>query len=375
MATLPLFGTVPLPGVRAQVNLGRIAMVVVVTGASAGVGRATAREFARRGCDVAIIARNQQRLDAAADELRAAGGKALPIVADVADAAGIEAAAARIEADFGAIDVWVNNAMATIFAPFAEVSPEEFRRATEVTYLGQVHGTMAALRRMRQRDRGTIVNVGSALAYRAIPLQSVYCGAKFAVRGFTDSLRTELLHDGSAVRLVMVHLPAVNTPQFDWALNKMGRRAQPVPPIFQPEVPARAIVEAALHPRRREVWVGMPTVKAILANKLVPGLLDRYLANVGYTGQITDEPLPANAPHNLFESADGDWGAHGRFDARAHAISYQAVASLHRGAVATALLGLGVGLAALLGRSRVSQARRASRRRAAAPGRTGRGPY
>ncbi|HZK92209.1 MAG TPA: SDR family oxidoreductase [Stellaceae bacterium] len=327
-------------------------MIVVVTGASAGVGRATAREFARRGCDVAILARNQARLETAAEELRAHGVRALPIVADVADANAIEAAAERIEAELGPIDIWVNNAMATIFAPFDRVTPEEFRRSTEVTYLGQVHGTMAALSRMKKRDKGTIVNVGSALAYRAIPLQSVYCGAKFAVRGFSDSLRTELIHDGSAVRLVMVHLPAINTPQFDWALNKMGKRPQPVPPIFQPEVPARAIVDAGLHPRRREVWVGLPTVKAIIANKLAPGLLDRYLAKAGYSGQLTDEPLPADAPVNLFKTADGDYGAHGRFDDRAHAISYEAVAARHRGAIALALLGLGIGLAGLFGRRR-----------------------
>ncbi|MBV8778764.1 MAG: SDR family oxidoreductase [Alphaproteobacteria bacterium] len=328
-------------------------MIVVVTGASAGVGRATARAFADRGCDVAVLARNEARLVAVAQELRERGANALPIVADVADADAVEAAAERIERELGAIDIWVNNAMATIFAPFDKVTADEFRRGTEVTYLGQVHGTMAALKRMRQRDRGAIVNVGSALAYRAIPLQSVYCGAKYAVRGFTDSLRTELLHDGSAVRLVMVHLPAVNTPQFDWALNKIGKRPQPVPPIFQPEVPARAIVDAALHPHRREVWVGLPTVTAILANKLAPGLLDRYLATAGYSGQITDEPLPPDAPANLFRSADGDYGAHGRFDDRAHAVSYQAVASRHRGAVAMTLFGLGLGAAALLGRPRI----------------------
>jgi NAD(P)-dependent dehydrogenase (short-subunit alcohol dehydrogenase family) len=265
-------------------------MIAVVTGASAGVGRATAGEFARRGWDVAILARNQARLEAAAEELRAAGARALPIVADVAEAQAVEAAAECVESELGPIDVWVNNAMATIFAPFDRIAPEEFRRGTEVTYLGQVHGTMAALRQMRHRDRGTIVNVGSALAYRAIPLQSVYCGAKYAVRGFTDSLRTELIHDRSAVQLVMVHLPAVNTPQFDWALNKTGQRPQPMPPIFQPEVPARAIVDAALHPHRREVWVGLPTWKAIIANKLAPGLPDRYLARSGYSGQLTDKP-------------------------------------------------------------------------------------
>ncbi len=327
-------------------------MLAVITGASAGVGRATARQFAARGYDVAIVARNEARLAAAAAELRGAGVCALPIAADVADAGAVEAAAERIDAELGPIDIWVNNAMATIFAPFDRVSPEEFRRGTEVTYLGQVHGTMAALRRMRKRDRGTIVNIGSALAYRAIPLQSVYCGAKYAVRGFTDSLRTELLHDKSHVRLVMVHLPAVNTPQFDWALNKTGKRAQPVPPIFQPEVPARVIVDAALTPPRREVWVGLPTWKAIVANKLAPGLLDRYLAKTGYSGQLTEEIPPADAPANLFASPEGDYGAHGRFDDRAHAISYQAEASRHRGAIALGVIAVCTGLAALLGRVR-----------------------
>ena len=328
-------------------------LTAVVSGASAGVGRATAREFAARGCDVAILARNSARLAATAAELRAHGVRALPIVADVADPDAVETAAQRVEAELGPIDFWVNNAMATIFAPFERISPAEFRRGTEVTYLGQVHGTMAALSRMRKRDRGTIVNVGSALAYRAIPLQSVYCGAKYAVRGFTDSLRTELMHDKSAVRLVMVHLPAVNTPQFDWALNKTGRRPQPVPPIFQPEVPARAIVDAAFDPRRREVWVGLPTWQAIVANKLAPGLLDRYLAKAGYTGQLTDEPLPQDAPANLFVSPDGDYSAHGRFDDRAHAVSYEMEMSRHRGAIALGLAGVfGVGLAALLSRFR-----------------------
>jgi short-subunit dehydrogenase len=327
-------------------------MISVVTGASAGVGRATAREFAMRGCEVAILARNAPRLEAAAEELRERGVRALPIVADVANAEAIEVAAERVEAELGPIDIWVNNAMATIFAPFDRISPEEFRRGTEVSYLGQVHGTMAALSRMRRRDRGTIVNVGSALAYRAIPLQSVYCGAKYAVRGFTDSLRTELLHDRSAVGLVMVHLPAVNTPQFDWALNKTGKRPQPVPPIFQPEVAARAIVDAALHPRRREVWVGLPTWKAIVANKLAPGLLDRYLAKAGYSGQLTDEALPADASANLFSSSDGNYGAHGRFDDRARPLSYQAVASRHRVAIALGILALCAGVAAVGARLR-----------------------
>ena len=262
-----------------------MAKVVVITGSSAGVGRATAREFAKHGCSVGLIARDQQRLDEAAVEMRELGVAAAAQSADVADYAAVDRAATQIEQELGPIDIWVNNAMATIFAPFERITPEEFRRGTEVTYLGQVHGTMVALSRMRPRNQGTIVNVGSALAYRAIPLQSAYCGAKFAVRGFTDSLRTELLHDGVNVHLTMVHLPAVNTPQFDWALNKMGKRPQPVPPIFQPEVPARAIVFAAFH-HRREVWVGMPTVKTILANRVAPGLLDRLLAKVGYSGQL-----------------------------------------------------------------------------------------
>ena len=328
-------------------------MIAVVTGASAGVGRATAREFAARGWDVAIIARNQTRLDATAEELRQRGVRALTIAADVADAAAIEAAAERIEHELGPIDTWVNNAMATIFAPFDRVSAEEFRRGTEVTYLGQVHGTMAALGRMRARDRGSIVNVGSALAYRAIPLQSVYCGAKYAVRGFTDALRTELMHDKSAVRLIMVHLPAVNTPQFDWALNKMGRRPQPVPPIFQPEVPARAIVDAAAGRGKREIWVGIPTWQAIIANKLVPGLLDRYLARNGYKSQLTKEPVAANAPANLFASPDGNWAAHGRFDDGAYDVTIEQRLGRHRGAVALGLVGAAaLGLAMLTRRLR-----------------------
>jgi hypothetical protein len=242
----------------------------------------------------------------------------------------------------------VNNAMATIFARVRDITPQEFRRATEVTYLGQVHGTMAALARMRPRNRGTIVNIGSALAYRAIPLQSAYCGAKFAVRGFTDSLRSELLHDGVAVHLTMVHLPAMNTPQFDWALNRMDRRPQPVPPIFQPDVAARAIAFAAFH-RRREIWLGMPTVKAILANRIAPGLLDRYLARSGFSGQLTDEPNQPDAPGNLFDSVAGDFGAHGRFDARAKDASVEFTAARHRGAIVGGLLALGgMAVAALI---------------------------
>ena len=333
-----------------------LSKVVVVTGASAGVGRATALEFARNGCDVALLARNQERLDRAAEEVRQFGVRALPISADVSDFAGMDAAASRVEQELGPIDVWVNNAMATIFAPVHEVTPEEFRRGTEVTYLGQVHGCMAALKRMRSRNRGTIVNVGSALAYRSVPLQSVYCAAKFAVRGFTDSLRCELMHDGMNIHLTMVHLPAVNTPQFDWALNKMDRRAQPLPPIFQPEVPARAIVFAAFH-HRREVWVGMPTVQTILANRVAPGLLDWYLSKKGYSAQLAQEPKPSDAPANLFHTVPGEYGAHGRFDSQAKSSSWEFFTSRHRDAVMGGLLALGGLVAAklLAGRARATR--------------------
>lgn len=318
--------------------------VIVVTGGSAGVGRATAREFARHGCDVALIARDQARLDRAAEELRRLGVRALAVSADIADAAAIEAAATRIEAELGPIGIWVNNAMATIFAPFAEIPPEDFRRATEVTYLGTVHGTMAALRRMRPRRRGVIVNVGSALAYRSVPLQAAYCGAKSAIRGFTDSLRSELLHDRAGIALSMVHLPAVNTPQFGWARNLTGQRAQPVPPIYQPEVAARAIVATAFHPRR-EVWVGFSTVQAILANRLLAALADRYLARAGYRGQLTGEALPPHRPDNLFAPVPGPQAAHGRFDDRARGRSWEIPLARHKGAVmAMAALGLAAGL-------------------------------
>lgn len=325
-------------------------LIAVITGASAGIGRATVREFASRGYDVALLARNAARLEAAAEEARGLGVRAITVVADVADAAAMDAAARQIEAEFGPIGIWVNNAMATIFAPFKQISAEEFRRATEVTYLGEVHGTMAALRHMQQRNQGTIVNIGSALAYRAIPLQSVYCGAKFAVRGFSDAVRTELIHDKSAVRLVMVHLPAVNTPQFDWALNKTGKRARPVPPVFQPEVPARKIVDAALDPYSREVWVGTPTWKAIVANALAPGLLDRYLAWAGYSGQMTHEALPAGSPSNLFEPPDGDYRAHGRFNGRAPMVTNQRVPSSPVGTIVLTLLGICAVFAALSSR-------------------------
>ena len=310
--------------------------VVVITGAGAGVGRATASEFARHGWDVALLARDRDRLERAAGELRQFGVRALPIPTDVADHDAVDRAAAQTESELGPIDVWVNVAMATAFSPVEKLTPQEVERGTAVTYLGQVYGMMAALRRMRPRNRGTIVCVGSALAYRAIPLQSVYCGAKFAIRGFVDSLRCELLHDKLAIKLTMVHLPAINTPQFGWALNKTGQRPQPVPPIFQPEVPARAIYFAALHPRR-EFWLGWPTIKAILANKIAPGLIDRYLARYGYSGQLTDQTEPADAPSNLFDPVPGDYGAHGRFDRSARASSRAWFASEHRTALTAGL--------------------------------------
>lgn len=291
-------------------------MVVVITGASAGVGRATARAFAKSGTSLGLIARGKDRLESAVQEAKALGVRAVAVSADVSDAAAVEAAAGEIERELGPIDVWVNNAMTTVYAPFAEIEPNEYRRATEVTYLGCVHGTMAALKRMEPRNKGTIVQVGSALSYRAIPLQSPYCGAKFAIRGFTDALRCELAHKRSRVHLTMVQMPALNTPQFDWGRNKLPRLPQPVPPIFQPEVAARAIVFAA-NARRREVWVGRSTIAAILLNKLSPGLLDDYLARTGYKAQLSAKASPASRDDNLFEPVSGPYGAHGRFDKRA----------------------------------------------------------
>jgi len=320
-----------------------MAETVVITGSSAGVGRAAAHAFARRGAQIALIARGAQGLQAAAAEVEKAGGRALALPLDIADPDAVEAAADRVENELGPIDIWVNCAMATIFAPFHRISPQEYRRATEVTYLGFVYGTMAALTRMRPRNRGTIVQVGSALSYRAVPLQSAYCGAKFAIRGFTDSLRTELMHDGVDINLVMVQMPALNTPQFNWARNKMSRRPQPIAPIFQPEVAADAILYAA-HSRRREVWVGRSSVKAIVANKLFPGLLDRYLARNGYSGQLTQEPAQPGQPDNLFDPVPGDPDTHGRFDDRATTLSPQLWATEHR----TALLAIGLPVAALV---------------------------
>ncbi len=318
-----------------------MARVAVITGAGAGVGRATVEEFARQGFDVALLSRDVSRLERAANEVRKLGVRALPISTDIADAAAVEAAADRVERELGPIDVWVNVAMATVFSPVAKLTPEEIERGTKVTYLGQVYGMMSALKRMRVHNRGTIVNVGSALAYRSVPLQSIYCGAKAAVRGFTDSLRSEIIHDKLDVHLTVVDLPAMNTPQFDWSLNKMGRKAKPVAPIFQPEVAASAIFFAATH-KRRDIWVGWPTVKAILANRIAPGLIDRYLAQAGYSGQLTDQHTAPNAPANLFSPVPGNYAAHGRFDDQAHNQSWQMFTNRHK---ATAFSLVAAGLA------------------------------
>ncbi|MFN8556436.1 MAG: SDR family oxidoreductase [Dehalococcoidia bacterium] len=313
------------------------AEVVVVTGASGGLGRAVAVEFARHGAHVAMIARGKAGLDGARRDVEEAGGKALALPLDIADGAAVEQAATRVERELGPIDVWVNNAMASVFSPVKEMEAEEYRRVTEVTYLGYVHGTLAALRRMLPRDRGTIVQVGSALAYRGIPLQSAYCAAKHAVQGFTESLRTELYHDGSRVWVTMVQMPAMNTPQFDWVKSRLPHRAQPVPPIYQPEVAAEAVYWAAHH-HRREVYVGGSTMIVINGNKLAPGVGDHYLGRTGVSSQQTDEPEDRNRPDNLWEPVDDerDHGAHGRFDDRAHGRSFQLWATLHRNHLAVA---------------------------------------
>jgi NAD(P)-dependent dehydrogenase (short-subunit alcohol dehydrogenase family) len=313
---------------------GNNRQVVVVTGASAGVGRATVRRFAIDGARLALLARGQERLDAAAREVEEAGGEALVLTTDVADADAVEDAAARTEARFGPIDVWINNAMTSVFAEIPDVSAAEFRRVMEVNYLGYVHGTLAALRRMLPRDRGRIVQVGSALAFRGIPLQAAYCASKHAIEGFNDSLRTELIHNGSNVTVHSVHLPAVNTPQFEWVLSRLPNRAQPVPPIYQPEVAADAIHWAAHHDRA-VLYVGMPTVKTVLGQRVAPRLLDHYLARTGYDGQQTDEPRTDDTA-NLWEPAEGDFAARGRFSDRARHRSHQLWASRNRGWLAIA---------------------------------------
>ena len=296
--------------------------VVVVTGASSGVGRATARAFADAGADLALLARGRDGLETAAKEVESSGRRAAVFPTDVADPDQVEASASEIERTLGPIDIWVNDAMVSVFSPFLEMSPDEFRRVTEVTYLGAVYGTYAALRRMVPRDRGVIVQVGSALAYRGIPLQSAYSGAKHAVQGFTESVRCELIHDRSRVSITMVQLPAVNTPHFDVALVRVQWEPQPIPPIYQPEIAARAVVWASEHPRR-ELWVGGSTTATLIANSVVPGLFDRYLGRTGYGAQQSNEPTRHGSPSNLWDPVPGDRGAHGRFDTRSHSRSIQ----------------------------------------------------
>ncbi len=337
-------------------NGKRRAEVVMVTGASAGVGRAVAREFGRHGAAVGLLARGRDGLEAARREVESLGGQGLVLPCDVSDADGVDRAAARLEAEFGPIDVWVNNAMVSVFSPVKQMTAADYRRVTEVTYLGFVHGTLAALRRMLPRDRGMIVQVGSALAYRGIPLQSAYCGCKHAIQGFTESLRTELIHDGSNVKVCMVHLPATNTPQHSWSKSRMPRRAQPVPPIYQPEVPARAIYHAAHH-YRRDWQVGLITDVVIAGNAVLPGVGDWYLGKTGYDSQMTSEPEDPNRPNNLYEPLPGDWGAHGRFDAKAYDDSEQWWFTKNRSLLAVAGA---AGLGLLLGMATGGNGRRNS---------------
>ncbi len=337
---------------------------VVITGASAGVGRATAQAFGARGARVGLIARGSDGLDGARRDVERAGGQALVLAADVADAAALERAATETEDRFGPIDIWINDAMTSVFSPVKEMTADEYKRVTEVTYLGYVNGTLAALKRMLPRDRGTIVQVGSALAYRGIPLQSAYCGAKHAVQGFTESLRCELYHDKSNVWVTMVQMPALNTPQFGWVKSRLPHKAQPVPPIYQPEVAARAIVWAAHH-RRRELNVGASTLLAVIANKLMPGVLDHYLGRTGYDSQQTTERDDPGRRDNLWDPVDGDHGAHGAFDDRAHDGSVELWTVTHP--MTLAAVGVGAGVAAITIRSGVRRKalRRDSRSRSA----------
>jgi NAD(P)-dependent dehydrogenase (short-subunit alcohol dehydrogenase family) len=325
--------------------------VVVVTGASAGVGRATARAFARRGARIGLVARGTDGLEGARREVAEAGSEAIAVPTDVADPDALERAAETIERELGPIDIWVNNAMVSVFSPFKEMEADEFKRVTEVTYLGVVFGTMTALRRMLPRDRGRIIQVGSALAYRGIPLQSAYCGAKHAIQGFTESVRCELLHDKSKVTISMVQMPALNTPQFGWVKTRLPRHPQPVPPIFQPEVAADGIVWASENDRR-ELYVGAPTTATILADKVASEALDHYLGRTGFKSQQTDQPVDKNRPNNLWEPVPGDAGAHGQFDDKAHGRSVQLAATTHRRMIipAAATAAAGAMLKRFLGR-------------------------
>ncbi|MDF1601944.1 SDR family oxidoreductase [Nocardioides sp. YIM 152315] len=331
--------------------------VVVVTGASGGIGRASAQAFAAHGDHVALVARGERGLAGARRDVERLGGRAGVYPVDVADAAALDEVADRVEDELGPIDVWVNVAFTSVFARFVDIEADEYRRVTEVSYLGYVNGTRSALRRMLPRDRGTVVQVGSALAYRGIPLQSAYCGAKHAIQGFNEAVRAELLHDGSRVRTTMVQMPAVNTPQFSWVLSRLPHQAQPVPPIYQPEVAGRAVVFAADHPRRREYWVGGSTAGTLIANAVAPGVLDRYLARTGFASQQTGRPKPDDQPANLWEPADGphghDYGAHGPFDDQAGSSSAQLWASQHHGVLGAAAGTAVAALGALLVRRRI----------------------
>jgi NAD(P)-dependent dehydrogenase (short-subunit alcohol dehydrogenase family) len=349
--------TLPITSAESQgeIQMGTARRIVVVTGASGGIGRASAIAFGDQGDAVALLARGEAGLAGAAAEVEAAGGEALPIPVDVADPSALDAAAERVERELGPIDVWVNVAFTSVFARFEDIEPEEFKRVTEVSYLGYVYGTMAALKRMRSRGRGTIVQVGSALAYRGIPLQTAYCGAKHAIQGFNEALRTELIHEHSGIRNTMVQMPAVNSPQFSWVLSRLPHQAQPVPPIYQPEVAARAVVHAAAHPGRREYWVGGSTAGTLIVNAMMPGLLDRYLAKTGFASQQTSDPRSPDQPVNLWKPADSteDFGTHGIFDSRATARSYQLMGSQHHGLIAAsvgAVLAAAAGAVAALNR-------------------------